>query len=1027
MTLSPNTRLGRYEIRSKLGEGGMGKVYLAKDTSLDRLVALKILSPEIASDAQRMKRFVQEARLACNLNHPNILTIYEVGSAGGTHFIAAEYVEGMTLRQRIAQRVLPQVDTLGVITQVAGALAEAHKAGIVHRDIKPENIMLRDDGYVKVLDFGLAKLLAPQSGSTDANTQIKTTPNVILGTVYYMSPEQARGLETDTRTDIWSLGVVLYEVLTGRIPFRGQTKTDVLVSIIEREPPPLASGHAAVGSELERIVSKALRKDRNERYQTMGEMLVDLRKLKRELEFKIKLIPSVWVDENAETVFLDDKYQITDRTGEAIIAPIAKQTPQSPNNLPAQLTAIIGRAAEADAVVALLREKGTRLVTLTGPGGTGKTRLALEVAARLVGDFQEGVFFVALAPIKEAALVASAIAQVLEVREKAGLSTQEGLKEQLKERQMLLVLDNFEQIISAAPFVTELLASCPKLKILVSSRAVLRLRGEREFAVHPLALPDVDRFSGVETLLRCSAVELFVERAREVKPDFALNAENARAVAEVCIRLDGLPLAIELAASRIKLLPPQAILARLDNRLKLLTGGARDLPARQQTIRETIAWSYELLDEDEKTLFRRLSVFVGGLSLEAAEQVSVGAGDWQTDALEGVASLVDKSLLRQRDQEISEPCFGMLETIREYGLERLQESGEWEALRGRHAHFFLKMAEDAELGVRGPEQVAWYSRLEAEHNNLRSALEWFQSQGDAESGLRLVGALWWFWWRRGYLTEGRERLLSVLSRANTSAPSVGLVKALCGAGFLALLQGDYTSAASFAVQSIKIARKLDDKFLTAYTLLHYGVIIPSDPASTPESSISTVEEGLKLFREVGNKWGVATALNYLGELLRSQGDYGRAASVYEESLALNREIGNTWAVVTCSVNLAWVALHQGDYKRAEALFKEALVPARDLKAPYIVSENLMALADVAIQAGDAERAARLLGASAGLSETTGYVLNPFDRKVFDRCVAAARRALGEERFSSASAEGHDMTFDQAITYALVSTDSRDEG
>ena len=1001
----------------------MGEVYLAKDTSLDRLVALKILSSEIASDAQRMKRFVQEAKLASNLNHPNILTVYDVGSAEGARFIAAEYVEGMTLRQRLTQGALLLLDALGVITQVAAALAAAHKAGIVHRDIKPENIMLREDGYVKVLDFGLAKLLAPQSGSTEADTQIKTTPNIILGTLYYMSPEQARGLETDTRTDIWSLGVVLYEVLTGRVPFRGQTRTDVLVSIIEREPPPLASGPAGVASELESIVSKALRKDRNGRYQTMSEMIVALRKLKRELEFKIKLRTSVWMDENAETVFLDDKYQ-TDQSREAIVAPIAKQTrKQSPNNLPAQLTAIIGRAAEIDAVVALLREEGTRLVTLTGPGGTGKTRLALEVAARLLDDFPDGVFFVALAPIKEPALVASAIAQILEVREKAGLSTQESLKEQLKERQMLLLLDNFEQIISAAPFVTELLASCPKLKILVSSRAVLRLRGEREFAVPPLALPDVDRLSGDKTLVRCSAVELFVQRARAVKPDFALNAENARAVAEVCIRLDGLPLAIELAASRIKLLAPQAISARLDNRLKFLTGGARDLPARQQTIRETIAWSYDLLDEDEKTLFRRLSVFVGGLSLEAAEQVSGGAGDLQTDVLEGLASLIDKSLLRQRGQEISGPRFGMLETIREYGLERLHERGERDALQGRHAHFFLKMAEDAELGVRGPEQVAWYSQLEAEHNNMRSALEWFQSQADAESGLRLVGALWWFWWRRGYLTEGRERLLSVLSRTNTSVPSVGLVKALCGAGFLSLLQGDYTSAASFGAQSVKIARELDDKFLTAYTLLHYGVIIPSDPASTPDSSISTVEEALKLFREVGNKWGVATALNYLGELLRSQGDYSRAAPVYEESLAINVEIGNTWAVVTSSVNLAWVALHQGDYKRAQALFKQALIPARDLKAPYIVSENLMALADVAIQAGDAKRAARLLGASAGLSETTGYVLNPFDRKVFDHYVAAARDALGEKEFSSAWAEGHDMTFEQAITYALASTDS----
>ena len=708
------------------------------------------------------------------------------------------------------------------------------------------------------------------------------------------------------------------------------------------------------------------------------------------------------------------------QSGESIVAPIAKLTPdQFPNNLPAQLTPIVGRAAEIYTVVGLLQQEETRLVTLTGAGGAGKTRLALEVAAQLLDDFQDGVFFVALAPIREVALVAPAVARALGVSEKAGLSTEEGLKEQLKERQTLLVLDNFEQIISAAPFVTGLLTSCPRLKILVTSRAVLRLRGEQEFDVPPLALPDINRLSAVETLTQCSAVELFVQRARGVKSDFAIKDENARAVAEICVQLDGLPLAIELAASRIKLLPPQAMLARLNNRLKLLTGGARDLPPRQRTIRETIAWSYDLLDEDEKTLFRSLSIYVGGFLLEAAEELLGGACDLQMDVLEGVAALADKSLLWQRSRESGAPRFGMLETIREYGLERLQVAGEADEARERHAQFFLKMAEDAELGIRGPEQVDWYDRLEAEHNNLRSALEWFQTQGDAECGLRLAGALWWFWWRRGYLTEGRERLLSILSRAQSSRPSVGLVKAICGAGFLSCLQGDFTRAACLASQSINLSRELDDKFLTAYALIHYGVIIRADPAS----ALSAVEEGLELFRESGNRWGIATALNYLGEIWRSQGAYARAGPAYEESLALNREIGNTWAIVTSSANLGWVALHKGDYKGAAALFKGSLIEARDLKAPHIVSEHLMALADVAIQAAEADRGARLLGASDGLNEKMGYVLSPFEREVFDRFVAAARGALGEEQFSSAWAEGRVMTFEQAIAYALAAPDS----
>jgi predicted ATPase len=439
---------------------------------------------------------------------------------------------------------------------------------------------------------------------------------------------------------------------------------------------------------------------------------------------------------------------------------------------------------EVSEVCDLLRGEATRLLTLTGPGGMGKTRLALQAAADLLDDFPDGTFFAQLATLSEAELLLPAVAETLGVRETAEQPLDESLKDYLSERRMLLLLDNFEQVLEAAPAVTQLLAGAPGLKVLATSRAPLGLYGEHEFPVPPLTLPDLERPPPLERLTQYEAVGLFVERARALKPDFKVTNESAPAVAEICVRLDGLPLAIELAAARIKMLPPKAMLQRLGSRLKLLTGGARDLPERQRTLRATIEWSFALLDEGEQLLFGRLAVFSGGRTLQAIGAICDAEGDLPREAFDGISSLVDKSLLRQEKGPDGEPRFVMLETVHEFAREKLKESEESEDIRRLHAEYFLTLAEEAYPELKGPDQLQWLERLEAEHDNMRAALTWALERKEVEEALRLGGALWWFWWMRSHNSEGRLWLEAAPAIEGRVSPEVRAM-ALAGAGELA--------------------------------------------------------------------------------------------------------------------------------------------------------------------------------------------------------------------------------------------------
>jgi predicted ATPase/DNA-binding CsgD family transcriptional regulator len=602
-----------------------------------------------------------------------------------------------------------------------------------------------------------------------------------------------------------------------------------------------------------------------------------------------------------------------------------------PNNLPVQPTPFLGREQEVAAIEDLLRREDVRLVTLTGAGGMGKTRLALQVAAEVSEMFPGGVFFVNLSPISGPTLVVPAIAEALAIQERSGRSLLERLTEELRQRQMLLLLDNFEHVVSAAEQVATLLAECPLIKVLVTSREVLHVRAEHEFPVPPLSVPDLHHLPDLAILSHQAAVALFLQQAQAVKPDFHLTEANARAIAELCARLDGLPLAIELAAARMKLFSPRALLARLGQRLSVLTGTSRDVPERQQTLRNTIAWSYNLLNEGEQRLFRRLSAFAGGCTLEAIEAVCTLPDGPSASILDGVASLVDKSLLQHVEQHTGEePRFAMLETIREYALESLESCGETEAARRAHASYLLRLAEESEPGMTGPQQAALLARLEQEHDNLRAAMQWMLEH--AEEGkamaLRLGGALRSFWFVRAYFSEGRDFLEQALLRSDDVAAPVR-AKALYAASQLYDALASPDRAEELCKQSLTLYQELGD-IMGIASCLHLLADIIWNLGNLAQAR-ALGEESLTLFREVGDRRSVAYVLYHLGSLAVEQGEYTRGRDLLTESLTINRELGDTRIIAVSLFSLALsYRLSGGDLAQAHTLLNESLALSREI-------------------------------------------------------------------------------------------------
>jgi predicted ATPase len=1028
MPLPPGTHLGPHEILAPLGQGGMGEVYRARDSRLGREVAIKILPAELASDPLRLSLLKHEARSASALNHPNIVTIYEIGQADSTFYIAMELVEGASLRDLILAGQLPLRRLLSIATQIADGLAKAHGAGIVHRDLKPENLMVSNDGFVKILDFGLAKLIPVRSESISEVTTSRheeIDASGIVGTVGYMSPEQASGKPLNFRSDQFSLGSVLYELATGERAFHRETPIQTLAAILEDEPTPIASLNPRLPAPFCWLVERCLSKDPDERYASTRDLARDLAELRE---------------------------RIAERpTGEV----------QQPTKLPVPRTRFVGREKERGALRALLERPDVRMVTLTGFGGIGKTRLALQVAEDVSAQFPAGVSFVPLDSAHDADQMIAAICRTIGVRETAGQTLRDSLNEHLAAAArvpMLLLLDNFEQLLPAAGTVADLVAAGPELKIVVTSRSPLHVYGEHELPVPPLALPDLDALPSPERLTQYESVALFLQRAQAVKPDFALTKENAPAIAEIVARLDGLPLALELAAARVKLLSPTAILSRLEKRLQLLTGGALDLPARQRTLRGAIEWSYDLLNEDEQKLFRRLAVFADGCTLEAVEAVCNAKEDLGMDLLDGMSSMVDKSLVRQVETEEEEPRFVMLETIREYALERLGESGDEPITRRAHAAYCLVLAE--EIGSARETTVVdsaeWLDRCEREHENFRAALGWICENDEAQWGLRMGGALFQFWERREYISEGRDWLGKLLALPEAAARDKVRARAVFAAGVLAGAQREYELAETLFSESLEINRETDDKWAAAVSLnaLAVTALDRRDVAAARKLSEQNLEvwrelgdkaavgrslsnlasvvkeqgdygfarklydEALATFRDIGDATAAARVLNKQGDVAREQGDPAEARELYEQSLETFREFGDRWGTALALADLGNLARERGDYSSAGSLYRDSLRIFHELDYKRGVAQVLESFACTAAAQGEARRALALAGSASALRHNLGTPLGSLEKAKLEASLESARKRLAGSEGAAAWMEGWTTPLEETVETAL---------
>jgi len=691
---------------------------------------------------------------------------------------------------------------------------------------------------------------------------------------------------------------------------------------------------------------------------------------------------------------------------------------------PLYLTPFVGREAELADVARLLADPACRLLTMVGAGGVGKTRLGLQVATELLQRYPDGVWLVELAVLSDPALVPQAVASALGLRDLPDRPLMETLVAHLEPRDLLLILDNCEHLLDACTRLAHaLLAACPNLCIMATSRESLHIAGEVTWPVDPLSLPDLEHLPPLEDLLSYEAVRLFVERAENALPSFTVTPHNASNIAQICYRLDGLPLAIELAAARVKVLSVAQIAERLDDRFRLLVGGDRMAPTRQQTLQATLDWSHDLLSEQEQVLFRRLAVLAGSFDLEAAEAVCSGNGLDRAEILDLLSGLVDKSLVMVERKEDQERRYRLLETVRQYGMEKLRASGEETVLGVRHLGWYLALAEQAEPYPWGAAEAVWLKRLESEQDNLRAALQWSIKNGEAEESLRLAVALGWFWYVRARLHEGRHWLEQALNASEGAALS-SRAYALNAAGALAALQGDYERATVLLQESISLDCESRCSALAAWGLQELGLVSLFEGRYMGAEQLLT--ESMSLFRELSDQAGMASVLLYQGLAACYQGDHGRAAALLRESLPSLRESGDAVAVARALHGLGMVARHQEDLDKGQALFEEALQVAWERGARLEIAQSLEGLAGVAMAQGQPHRAARLFGAAEALRQDIGAELPSGIRVDRDGDVAAMRIQLDEKTFTAAWAAGRAMTLEQAVAYAFAETDIKSE-
>ena len=979
MTLATGEKLGPYEIMAPLGAGGMGEVYRARDLRLGRFVALKVLPARMAQDAEMLERFQREARAVASLNHPNIVTLHSVEESRGIHFLTMELIEGHSLSALIREGGLDFGRIFEIADALSRALAAAHAKGIIHRDLKPANIMVTEDGRAKILDFGLAKLVGtfhPETGS-ELPTQMRTQAGVVMGTRPYMSPEQVSGKELGPSTDIFSLGVLLFEMTTGRRPFQGKSVEELFAAILVEEAPSVGRLRSDVPESLSHAIARCLKKDPAKRFHSAAELSLELRGAS-----------------NAAS----------------LAAPAQQTSLMKPPPTPA--TMLLGREEAIRDALTLIRE-GARLLSITGSGGTGKTRLSIELFRRLAPDYAGGAAFVSLASVTVAANVMKNISAALDVPEAQGRSAIDGLAAVIGERRVLLVLDNLEQVLDAALELASLVDRCPSLQLIVTSRAPLKVGLESEFVLPPLALPGSESIL-LDDLKACPSVALFVQRALKVKPGFALTDVNAPSIAAICRRLDGLPLALELAAARVRVLEPTALLQRLDHALDLLTSGDRDLPLRQRTLRTTISWSYSLLHVAEQQLLRRLSVFRDGWTLEAMEQVCFGE-DQRGRALDQLDSLVEKGLVRVVG---SGERYALLETIRAFSAEQLHTDGTAQDLRLAHADYYLAFALALDDGIKGTTQVEAMQRGRRDNENVQAALQCLIAgarAGDVSAlrkGLEMCGALTWFAHIGGHHLTLRAAVLELLALAADGPPTPERARARIAASMMSASTGHWDESLAHAQAGHQDAVATGGNLFAAeasafaaYVDLHHGRMKESAAAldETMQRSLdgsefllalgmtlkgmvvfamgdlpggrALVEQGLTIQRRNGDAEAGGLSLSFLAQMSFVEGNLAKALALYREALATLELVGDQPEIARVHCEMGWTALAVADTEAAERAFVLGARVNEAVGSAPGTGQALLGLAAVEAARGNRERAVTIAASAQALSERAGVVID----------------------------------------------------
>ncbi len=983
------TTLAHYRITAALGSGGMGEVWRAEDTKLGREVALKVLPPEMAANPERLDRFRREAMMLAALDHPGVVGVYSVEETDGVHFLTMQLVEGESLDRLIPVGGMPGERIVEIATALAEALAAAHDKGIVHRDLKPANVMVTADGRVKVLDFGLAKIPASQPDeplNSEMATDLHTREGAVMGTVPYMSPEQVEGRAVDHRTDIFSLGVILHEMSTGRRPFQGRSSADLFAAILRDDVPPVTETRADLPAGLSRVVRRCLEKDPGRRIESARDLVTELRLEHREE--------------------IDDVSRI-------LLSPPAPSTP------------LIGREETLEVASAHLRG-GARLLTVTGYGGTGKTRFAIELFHRHASEHSGGAAFVSLASVTAETDVLPTVATALAIPEAQGRSALDALRAVIGSRDVLLVLDNLEQVLDAARDIAELVERCPNLRVIATSRAPLKIGIETEFGLPPLDLPAAGT-PGLDALGHCPSVELFVQRAAKVKSGFALTEANAAPIADICCRLDGLPLALELAAARVRILDPAALLQRLDHALDLLTSGDRDLPLRQRTLRATISWSYSLLDAEEQQTLRRLSCFHEGWTLEAMEQVCY-ADDERHRALDELDSLVEKGLVRVVGES---GRYALLETIRAFAAEQLHAGGEVESQRHAHADYFVAFAERVAFDLRTPDQIEAMQRAHRDDANAHAAIGWLTTcakagdTGELERALLLCGHQNWFWHISGQHGTARVAYEILLALAADRTPSRGRALSWLGAGMVSTTTDEWERSLGEWTRGFSDGEALGDAKMAAegrmgmgYCNLSLGRIEAAIEAlddaivrATPvdafmqamamgikamllfatgecEAGVELVQDARRIQERIGDHEGGGVAQSFLAQMTFAQGDPTTALTHYREALGMLETVGDHPEVARVYCEMGWTALAANDPRAATESFRRAVHAYEGVGSARGAGQAMLGLAAVEAAEGRSEQAVAIAAAAESFLARAGAVVaHPMDPGVADRVEA----------------------------------------